>query len=278
MATHLLTIKTNALTHYETLGISQTATAFELKRAYRKLAIRWHPDKNPNQPEAAERFKAIHEAYRVLSDPALRTAYDLRVTAPHVPQPHVTPPVSTPGMRRPLVLYFLISGIITLGASLLIGINWYEKKSAKTDLAIAVQLLVDEDTLAANEHLNTAIAKDESLTEAYQLRGQVRLKLRDFQTAYSDLTRAAKASPFDEAIQFDLATCCYYLKRYAQARHHLTTVLKIYPENAKALLMRGTIFWLEQDTLQACSDWQQSAGLGEIEAKDLQREYCPGSP
>lgn len=62
--------------YYEVLGVSESAKANEIKKAYRRLAKKHHPDANPDDPEAAERFKEISEAYRVLSDPEKRKQYD----------------------------------------------------------------------------------------------------------------------------------------------------------------------------------------------------------
>ncbi|KAL8282980.1 hypothetical protein RB597_010392 [Gaeumannomyces tritici] len=62
--------------YYDQLGVKPTATELEIKKAYRKLAIIHHPDKNPNDPTAHEKFQAIGEAYQVLSDEDLRKAYD----------------------------------------------------------------------------------------------------------------------------------------------------------------------------------------------------------
>ena len=62
--------------YYEVLGVSRTASAEELKRAYRKLALQFHPDRNPNDPQAESRFKEINEAYEVLSDQSKRQRYD----------------------------------------------------------------------------------------------------------------------------------------------------------------------------------------------------------
>ena len=64
------------LDYYEVLAVERTASDGELKSAYRKLAMQFHPDRNPNNPEAEEKFKACSEAYQVLSDPDKRAAYD----------------------------------------------------------------------------------------------------------------------------------------------------------------------------------------------------------
>jgi molecular chaperone DnaJ len=61
---------------YEVLSVSREASDQELKTAYRKLAMQYHPDRNPNNPEAEEKFKACSEAYSVLSDAEKRAAYD----------------------------------------------------------------------------------------------------------------------------------------------------------------------------------------------------------
>jgi curved DNA-binding protein len=62
--------------YYQTLGVSRKASADEIKSAYRKLAMQYHPDRNPGDKQAEERFKEINEAYQVLSDPQKRSRYD----------------------------------------------------------------------------------------------------------------------------------------------------------------------------------------------------------
>lgn len=62
--------------YYTTLGVDRKASEDEIKRAYRKLALQYHPDRNPGDKKAEEKFKEINEAYQVLSDPAKRSRYD----------------------------------------------------------------------------------------------------------------------------------------------------------------------------------------------------------
>src|SRR5688500_18730000 len=62
--------------YYEILGVGRGVTQDEIKKAYRKLAVKYHPDNNPGDKQAEEQFKELGEAYEILSDPERRSAYD----------------------------------------------------------------------------------------------------------------------------------------------------------------------------------------------------------
>src|SRR2546430_8142335 len=62
--------------YFDVLGVGGSATDDELKKSYRKLAIQFHPDRNPGNKQAEEKFKELNEAYQVLSDPEKRNQYD----------------------------------------------------------------------------------------------------------------------------------------------------------------------------------------------------------
>ena len=62
--------------YYEALGIERSADAAAIKKAYRKAAMKYHPDKNPDNQQAEDKFKLVNEAYSVLSDPEKKNIYD----------------------------------------------------------------------------------------------------------------------------------------------------------------------------------------------------------
>jgi len=93
--------------HYEALGLEPDATPEQIKKAFKALALQYHPDQHPS-PIAAAIFRRIHEAYKVLSDPEQRRRYDeqrLRGRPAPPPRPASPPPVPKDEIRRREAVY-----------------------------------------------------------------------------------------------------------------------------------------------------------------------------
>jgi molecular chaperone DnaJ len=92
--------------YYITLGVERTATLDEIKKAYRKLAMQYHPDRNPGDKDAETKFKTVQEAYDTLSNPEKKSRYDAfgtvgpRYTAPPRPQPPQPKPKTKEDFER----------------------------------------------------------------------------------------------------------------------------------------------------------------------------------
>ena len=86
---------------YKRLGVAPTATDIEIKKAYRKLAKKLHPDLNPDDPQAEAKFKEINEAYETLSDPDKRKSFDAAQQPTRQEQPGKRPGAARTAPRPP---------------------------------------------------------------------------------------------------------------------------------------------------------------------------------
>ena len=152
--------------YYHILGISRQSTAEEIKRAYKSLALQYHPDRNPDDHEAEEKFKEINEAYQVLYDPVRRSKYNHQLeydevmrsrrqpsyteNAPH----HSRPPQPSPKRTRSAYKidkeYYKVQKILILIFLALIGsayglgvLKEYRYKWAEEERLQANELLLD---------------------------------------------------------------------------------------------------------------------------------------
>lgn len=134
--------------YYDALAVAPTATELEIKKAYRKMAIKLHPDKNPDDPSASEKFQKIGEAYQVLSDPQLRAAYDRDGKESAKP---------TEGFADPAEFFGMIFG----GEAF---VDWIGEISLMKDLTRSMELserMEKEDEHAAGKEAQEAV-RDEA--------------------------------------------------------------------------------------------------------------------
>ncbi|CAK7241288.1 MAG: DnaJ-like protein [Sporothrix thermara] len=132
--------------YYDLLGVAPTATELEIKKAYRKQAIVHHPDKNPNDPTAHEKFQAIGEAYQVLQDADLRQAYDKYGKDASKP---------TEGFVDPSEFFSSIFG----GDAF---VDWIGEISLMKDLTATMDIAVSEEEEAAAAEAAAAAAASEA--------------------------------------------------------------------------------------------------------------------
>lgn len=87
--------------YYKVLGVDVRASPLDIKRAYRKLALEYHPDRNPGSENASEMLKMVNEAYEVLSDQGKREAYDMLRILEARPRPlHAASPIVSPSQTE----------------------------------------------------------------------------------------------------------------------------------------------------------------------------------
>lgn len=172
---------------YAILEVSPTASTAEIRKAFKRLALRWHPDKNPNNAEAEENFKAVNQAYQTLSNAEMRERYDhLRAqqhsqeTAPEdIPQEPQDPAYfrrrakvepAFSGKKSRVVLFSIFSAVLVALVVFSVGINrWNEGRLADKRLAEAQSYFRAENWDVAQSYAWESYQGKETPEAAYLL-------------------------------------------------------------------------------------------------------------
>ncbi|WP_284683374.1 tetratricopeptide repeat protein [Chondrinema litorale] len=174
--------------YYKVLLIPPTASTTEIKASFKKLALQYHPDRNPNNLQAEEKFKEINEAYQVLSDPDKRATYDFLLRygfqlqqeqeaqqSQRRPRTYYKGKKVRPEARKVRFLYFYIFAGFTVFIVLgFFFFSFMETQAARTMLSKAKEhYYINHNSFYALKFLEGAVTKDEGLSEAYYLTGKI---------------------------------------------------------------------------------------------------------
>lgn len=255
------------LDHYQILGVNRSASAEQIKAAYKKMAKRYHPDTNNNDPHAEEVFKRINAAYQVLSDEAKKHYYDHTPqtatatepattshssSAPHTQQQAYRPNGTTyqaadtyyqPSskykyahiplrVRRALHVASVIIGI----AVLIFGVYLYEVApsiSAKHSYKEAVALVKEGKYQEALKKLNHAVIFYPQLIEAQMLKADLSFRVfKDYSGAYAGYSEAIKHSQdtLPKNIYFLRGMAAFKAQSYRRAIDDLSQTISEHPK------------------------------------------------
>lgn len=283
--------------YYQTLGVSRQAGEKEIKSAFKKLAFQYHPDRNPGNIAAEEKFKQINEAYQVLSDVNGKLIYDLKLSGQYTPPPvyqTYTPPQHRPtyaqgesrAYARPQYTYnsaqagkvYLIGMLVllimgALGYSLYTFMN---HRTARIRYAEALAYIDQDHTYAAIAKLDEALYFDPEYAEAYLKRGQLQISIgRSYLHAYADFDRAIRfaETPVPE-MYFFRALSLYSMGEYGKVIADCKIASSEQALKGPAVFLQAAARKVLQDTTGACHEWEQAYKLGVKEAADSLHLYC----
>ena len=218
--------------YYHILGVSTTATTQEIKLAYKKLAIQYHPDKHGGNAYFEEKFKAVSEAYQVLSHPQKRATYDLKLyyllqqklkQQAVQQQPRYVPPVRRPAsvterhyrtipqsrfIKKDWYVVLIIFGSIIL-LSLLLSMVM-NHVAAKDKYHAALNALNKKEWTIAHSYLSEAIYFKPKFAEAYMKRAYIEMEIyHDYQAALLDLDATITNTAVKTPQMYYLRGKCY---------------------------------------------------------------------
>ncbi|NDK54789.1 tetratricopeptide repeat protein [Pontibacter fetidus] len=260
---------------YTVLGISPAATQQEVKQAYKKLAIKYHPDKNPGNRAAEDKFKLVNTAYQTLSNPGKRARYDLklqylrerqRVVQQYQPyynqryrQTREPAPVSERYYhnirteerrfsRKDLYITISFVGGILLFSLLLKVVM--DHISGEDKYKTALTYIADGKYSSAHRMLSDAIQFKPKHTAAYKERGRLELTVfEDYEAALQDFNQAIALEEKPSAeVYFMRGVSKQHLSSYQQAEADLSKAILLNEKLWDAYLARGEVrlFYLQK--------------------------------
>lgn len=259
------------LNYYAILGISQTASLSDIKAAFKKLALKYHPDKNPNNKDAEEQFKLVNEAYQVLNDAYKKSIYDQKLyykeeitqqTFSQSKSSTVSPKKNYTTYKRraynanydPRLHLLIIGGFVITLVLVWLVYKMIGSYKADKNYQEALNLYKKQEYAQAFDKVHEAILQDDSNLQAYYLRGLL------FSEYKKDKSSALYC--FDRCILYgqgetkktentlgvlpdfywQRGLCLYEKGNFTQALADFNHVLRLQPNHENALLWSGGIY------------------------------------
>lgn len=291
------------LTHYQILGVSEQASAEEIKKAYKKLAVLYHPDKNPGNLAAEEHFKEINLAYQTLVNPEKRSRYDFKLYYQRAQPTSEAPNAPTRKRRKysPIKRKFIYSKRWNK-----VGNRWAIGVLLVSVIVVLVQVNLKQ-YLMEREHEHLQILKAELTTQAnnyYQnrqydstfflmdslgkimptdlevsdLRARMVKQITQTAESYFDADQCAQALPYFTALRqfvpetpsmviYKMALC---QKFSGQIDESLITMLYMIEKEPESIIIHNEVALLYQDYK---SDYAQALHYYELAAELIIKEY-----
>ena len=293
--------------YYQILEVSRVASAIEIKASYKRLAMKYHPDHNPNNPFAEDYFKRITEAYRVLGDNSRKYLYDIGGATNSITTQHpyssyqpvytnYTPPENyvpftgddsfknlvSKSMKRKIAIFvgLFAIGMVFFG---LWSLNYMNDRSARIFLSLAETLHNNKETGDAIVKIRHALSYKPIYVEAYALLAKIHIDRHNYVTAIDDIDFIIQHQTLEQALKqpdipFKRAWCYFKSYQYEIAQKEFEALLKKDIANPTYKFFKiACLLKNGGNATELCPDIITAHLAGIPEADELVRLYCNSS-
>ena len=277
-----------------------------IKSAYKKLATRFHPDKNPDDKAAEEKFKEINEAYHTLIDDEKKRLYDLYLSfiyerknaSPFIPLKTNYNQFKRKGYQyyqyrhesraryereealsqKKAIKFFLLilGGLFIIICCLLTWRHFLDVEEAKDYYTEGLKLVKSGNYSVAYNYFNKSIKLNDDEPGPYFAKAEIDMLVnKSYYEAYNSYSEAIRLSKkFDGLIYFKRAYCSYIMHNFVSAINDFDLLVKEKDFADEVYFFRASSYMHLQNQKQACFDWLKASELGFKQAEDSLKILC----